>query len=108
MIRNSHPEIFRWLPIGRIGPPAGSLSGSLAGSGPSAKAGRDGSHKRRYLGNPDFYGLEATVVFSPHLGWSKGCCRTFRCERKIDPSWPNRFTSRSFAAIVPTTNFPVT
>src|ERR1700753_2837939 len=104
MIRNSHPEIFRWLPIGRIDLSAGSL----AGSGPSTKAGGDGSHKRRYLGNPDFYGLGATVVFSPQRPWSTGCCRAFRSGRMIDLSWPNRFTSRPFAAIVPATNFPVT
>jgi hypothetical protein len=31
MIRNSHPEIFKWLPIGRIGPRAGSAVSTKPG-----------------------------------------------------------------------------
>jgi len=47
MIRNSFPEFFRWLPIGRFY--------SRLGSG-DRPAGGDESHKRQYRGNPDLYG----------------------------------------------------
>ncbi|HLZ00535.1 MAG TPA: hypothetical protein VKR55_00140 [Bradyrhizobium sp.] len=48
MIQNSHLEILKWLPIGRIY--------SRWGSGTSNEGRRDGSHKRQYLGNPGLYG----------------------------------------------------